>query len=118
MTTFSTGKYYTQRNASSFGTFPNDRLMLCDSLTEVTVGSGSTVMQTLFRKCVVMTTFRYRSKQHKRVSGNTYWLDPEGTGIELLVLWSRLDQSGSIRVTFTLHAGLNRFDLVRSRNLE
>ena len=39
--TVSTGKYYTQMNASSFGTFPNDRLMLGDHLTEVTVDSGS-----------------------------------------------------------------------------
>ena len=41
--TVSTGKYYTQMIASSFGTFPNDRLMLGDRLTQVTVGSGSTV---------------------------------------------------------------------------
>ena len=41
----STGKYYTQMNSSSFGTFPNDPVMLDDHLTEVTVGSGSTVVQ-------------------------------------------------------------------------
>ena len=42
--TVSTGKYYTQMNASSFGTFPNDRLRLGDRLTQVTTGSGSTVL--------------------------------------------------------------------------
>ena len=41
--TVSTGKYYTQVNGSSFGTFPNNRLMLGDRLNEVTAGSGSTV---------------------------------------------------------------------------
>ena len=41
--TISTGKYYTQMNASSFGTFPNDHFMLGDHLTQVTFGSGSTV---------------------------------------------------------------------------
>ena len=30
-------------NASSFGIFPTDRLMLGDRLTQVTAGSGSTV---------------------------------------------------------------------------
>ena len=41
--TVSTGKYYTVMNASSFGTFPNDRFRLGDHLTQVTAGSGSTV---------------------------------------------------------------------------
>ena len=41
--TVSTGKCYTQMNASSVGTFLNDCLRLVDCLTEVTAGSGSTV---------------------------------------------------------------------------
>ena len=41
--TVSTGKYYTQMTASSFGTFANDRLRLGDCLTQVTASSGSTV---------------------------------------------------------------------------
>ena len=51
--TVSTGKYYTQMNASSFRTFLNDRLMLGDHLTQVTTGLGSTVYLIECKGCAV-----------------------------------------------------------------
>ena len=52
-----------------------------------------------FRKRVVTTTPRYHSAQSKFISGNAYWIDPEGTVPFTLAI-------GSIRI------GLDRTSLV------
>ena len=74
-----------------------------------------------------MTMLHHHSAQHIKyivhISGNAYCFNPEDTVLFTLAIgsiwieqgwWStHLDQSESIRVTFTLHAGSNQFDLTR-----
>ena len=71
-------------NASSFGTFLNDRLRLGDRLTQVTAGSGSTVYR---------IRPNFRGAQFSQIAISKHFVETIFADQEFQVLYSKISRA-------------------------